>query len=288
VSLDGSRIAFVSGGDIYVIRADGTGAVQLTHTPEEEASPAWTRGGKITYSVFANNASRLFVVDADGRNARVLATVPGRAPVLSPDESRVIYWTGSWTSTRLLVATLDGSVIRQVTDGSSIAWNSQWSPDGRQIAYTGRDAGGILHVFVMNADGSGRRQLTRVPRDEGEAQVPAWSPDGHQIAFQTTPAKGKPGHIWIADAETGVARKVAAHAQPYVDEVPAWFPDGTRLAFQSNRTHRMEIWVMNANGSGARQITRSEGRFSPETSSEILSLALDGHLLLSSDDLLER
>ena len=101
-----------------------------------------------------------------------------------------------------------------------------------------------------------RRQLTHVPRDEGEAQVPAWSPDGHQIAFQTTPAKGKPGHIWIADAETGVARKVAEHTQPYVDQVPTWFPDGARLAIQSNRTHRMEIWVMNANGSGARQITR--------------------------------
>jgi len=256
VSLDGSRIAFVSGGDIYVIHADGTGEAQLTRTPEAEASPAWTRGGKITYSVFADNASRLFIADADGRNARVLATVPGRAPVLSPDETRVIYWTGSWTSTRLLVATLDGSAVRQVTDGSSIAWNAQWSPDGRQIAYTGRDAGGVLHVFVMNADGSAPRQLTHIPRAEGEAQVPAWSPDGHQIAFQVTPAKGKPGHIWIADAETGVARKVAVHTQPFVDEVPAWFPDGKRLAFQSNRTGRMEIWVINANGAGARQMTR--------------------------------
>jgi TolB protein len=256
VSLDGSRIAFVSSGDIFVIHADGTGETQLTRTPEVEASPAWTRGGKISYSVFADNASRLFVADADGRNARVLATVPGRAPVLSPDETRVIYWTGSWTSTRLLVATLDGSAVKQLTDGSSIAWNAQWSPDGRQVAYTGRDTRGVLHVFVMNADGSGQRQLTHVPPDEGEAQVPAWSPDGHQIALQTTPAKGKPGHLWIADAETGVARKVAAHVEPYVDEVPAWFPDGTRLAFQSNRTQRMEIWVMNTNGSGARQITR--------------------------------
>jgi TolB protein len=256
VSFDAARIAFVSGGDIFVIRADGTGEMRLTRTPEEEAAPAWTRRGQITYSVFAGHASRLFIIDPDGSHGRVLATVPGRAPVLSPDETSVLYWTGSSTSTRLLVSTLDGSAVKQLTDGSSIAWNAQWSPDGRRIAYAGRDAGGVLHVFVMNADGSGQRQLTHVPRAEGEAQMPAWSPDGHQIAFQATPAKGRPGHVWIADAETGVARKVSVHVQPYLDEAPAWFPDGTRLAFQSNRTHSLAIWVMNTNGSGARQITR--------------------------------
>ncbi len=157
---------------------------------------------------------------------------------------------------RLLSASLDGKSIRQLNDGSSIAWNCAWSPDGARIAFTGRDDAGVLHVFVLNADGTGRRQLTHLAKVEGQAQVPAWSPDGHQIAFQTTAEAGKPGHIWIADAETGVARKLASHTEPYADEVPSWFPDGKRLAFQSNRTRRMEIWVMNSSGSGVQQITR--------------------------------
>jgi TolB protein len=42
----------------------------------------------------------------------------------------------------------------------------------------------------------------------------------------------------------------------YLDELPAWFPDGTRIAFQSNRTGSWEIWVMNADDSGVRQLTR--------------------------------
>jgi dipeptidyl aminopeptidase/acylaminoacyl peptidase len=62
-------------------------------------------------------------------------------------------------------------------------------------------------------------------------------------------------HIWIVDAATGAARKLAAHDQPYLDETPSWFPDGKHIAFQSNRTGRMEVWVMNADGSGQLQVT---------------------------------
>jgi Tol biopolymer transport system component len=63
-------------------------------------------------------------------------------------------------------------------------------------------------------------------------------------------------HIWVADVAGGEARKLAAHAERYADEVPSWFADGAHIAFQSNRTGRMEIWVMNADGAGARQVTR--------------------------------
>jgi TolB protein len=57
------------------------------------------------------------------------------------------------------------------------------------------------------------------------------------------------------DVASGEAHKLEAHEQPYLDETPFWFPDGKRIAFQSNRTGRMEVWVMNADGSRQRQVT---------------------------------
>ena len=174
---------------------------------------------------------------------------------LSPDGKRILYWTGTWTAMKLFSADLDGSNARQLTDGTGVVWGARWSPDGQQVAFADRDAQGILHVFVMKADGSDRRQVTRFADSDGQAQMPAWSPDGSKLAVQAT-AKDRPGHIWIVDVSTGEARRLAAHDQPYADEVPTWFPDGRRVAFQSNRTGRMEIWVMNTDGSGAFPVTK--------------------------------
>jgi Tol biopolymer transport system component len=262
VSPNGKLIAFNSnsGGedDLFVISANGKDQRQLTHTPEDEGNLAWTTNGKeILFSVFKDGMSRLFAIEPNGKNQRELARAPGRAPTLSPEGKRLVYMAGSWTATRLTVSLLDGTNARQITDDSSIAWNNHWSPDGKRIAFTSREnPKSELAVFVMNADGSGRRQVTHIPAEEGGAQWPVWSPNGRLLAVQVNSRTTKnSAHIWIVDAATGDAHKIAAHSAAYVDETPSWFPDGKRIAFQSNRTGRMEVWVMNADGSGARQLT---------------------------------
>jgi TolB protein len=269
VSPDGSHIAFLSnrtGADeLFVISADGTGETQLTFTSDEVGNPAWTADGKhILFAIFAKEISHLYSIDPDGKSLRDIASVLGRAPTLSPDGKKLLYMSGTWTATRLMVSPLSGSNARQINDGSSIAWNNHWSPDGKRIAFTSRnDPNGELAIFVMNADGTHRRQLSHFAPGSGNAQWPVWSPDGRQLAIQVNGPQKNDAHIWILDAATGDARKLAALApenahdgsQPYLDETPAWFPDGQRIAFQSNRTGRIEVWVMNADGSSPHQIT---------------------------------
>jgi TolB protein len=262
VSLDGSRIAFTSdrGGavDLFVISRDGSHERQLTQTTEAEGNLAWTANSKqILFSVFKDDRSRLYAIDLDGRNQSEIVNVQGRAPTLSPDGRRLLYMSGTWTATRLMVSAVDGSNAKQITDGSSIAWNTHWSPDGKRIAFTGRDnPQSELAVLVMNADGSLPRKVTNISREEGGAQWPVWSPDGRRLAIQVNNrVQRNSAHIWIVDVTTAQAQKLAAHAEAYLDEAPSWFPDGKQIAFQSNRTGRMEVWVMKTDGSGARQIT---------------------------------
>ena len=262
VSPGGDRIAFLSNRsgaeELYVISPKGGGEKRLTQTPETEIGLQWSADGKeIVFSTLNESTSRIFAVDPKGKARRELGEVPGRTPMLAPDGKHVLFMVGTWTEIKLTVSALDGVNARELTDGSSIAWNNHWSPDGKRIAFTGRnDPKGELAAFVMNADGTGRRQLTHIPAEEGGAQWPVWSPDGRRLAVQVNSRTQKgSAHIWVVDAATGDGRKLAAHDAAYLDETPSWFPDGKRIAFQSNRTGRMEVWVMNADGSGARQVT---------------------------------
>jgi Tol biopolymer transport system component len=260
VSPDGTRIAFLSerGGatDVYVIGADGAGEIRLTNTPLEEGQLSFSADGKaVWFSVFADGTASLFSVSAEGGNAVPRGSVPGRVLRVSPDGRRVLYWTGGWTAMRMWASNLDGSQAVPLTDGKGVVWGARWSQDGRRIAFADRDASGHLHVYVIEADGTGRRQATRLEQPDLNEQMPAFSPDGTKLAVQAGAARG-PTRIWIVDVETGGGVPIDTGPPPAHDEVPVWFPDGKRLAYQSDRSGRMEIWVMNSDGSGNRQVTR--------------------------------
>jgi TolB protein len=260
-SPDGTRLAFVSDRDgegrVYVIDADGSGEHLLTPSSVGQSKPHWLPAGKrIEYQTFAADVGHAFSVDSDGLHLREEVAVPGRSPAISPGRTRVIYMAGTWTDTKLMLAKIDGSDARQINQGLPIAWNVAWSPDGARIAFTSRDAANVLQIYVTNPDGTSLHQLTHMPASEGNAQMPAWSPDGKTLAMQVNNGQTHTAHIWLLDVATGQTRKLAPHDAAYLDEIPAWSPDGKRLAFQSNRTGRMEVWIMNADGTGARQVTK--------------------------------
>jgi TolB protein len=263
VSPDGSRIAFISdregSTDLYLVSSDGTGQTRLTRSAEKEGSPDWSADGKhISFSVFENDVSRLYRIDPDAKNLTLLGSVPGRSAKISPAGTRVLYAVGSWTAMRLMTADLDGANAKQITDGTFVAWGPRWSPDGRAIAFASRETPEELNVWMMKPDGSGRRRVTHFNASEGHAQSPAWSPDGRRLAIQVddTDPKVHRSHLWTVDIASGAVHKLAAHSEAYLDEIPAWFPDGKRIVFGSDRTGRLELWVVNADGSGQRQLTR--------------------------------
>lgn len=260
VSPNGKQIAYVSKRNstdaLYLSTTDGTGEIRLSETLKP-SSPAWSADGQhILFSSMDKNVSHLYSVDADGKNQQEIASVSGRSPALSPDGKRLLYMAGTWTETQLMICNADGSDARMLNDGKSPAWNSHWSPDGKRIAFTGRaEPKAPLSVYIMNADGTDRREVTHISADEGSAQWPVWSPDAKELAIQVS-GPNHVGHLWLVDAATGEGKKLAPHSEAWVDETPFWFPDGKRIAFQSDRSGRMEIWIMNSDGSNLRQLTR--------------------------------
>jgi Tol biopolymer transport system component len=90
-------------------------------------------------------------------------------------------------------------------------------------------------IWVVNADGSGLRQLTR--SGAGFDFEPTWSPDGTRIAFQTTRGVRPPSgetNIFVIDADGSDERQLTRPPGfRYGGSSPDWSPDGARIAFGS-------------------------------------------------------
>jgi WD40 repeat protein len=82
----------------------------------------------------------------------------------------------------------------------------------------------------MNADGSGRIQLTTDPASD---RNPSWSPDGTRIVFQSNRDGNSELYVMNADG----SNQVQITNDPETDRDPSWSPDGKRIAFASSREH---------------------------------------------------
>jgi Tol biopolymer transport system component len=266
VSPDGKWILFASDREgspwqIYVMDADGGGLRRLTRSPEDKHPIGWTGDGRVLFGVSARDSASVVVVDVDGHAAEILFTRAAKEIDLAPRGRGIAYTVGDWRRNRIVVEDFDRGTTDAITDSSAGWFNLAWSPDGRRIAATRSDSTGDLQVWVMDADGSRARPLTWFTSEDGRPQWPAWSADGRRIAIQSgtydrKDPKRSVAHIWVIDVAGGGATKLDPHEPGRLDETPSWFPDGRRIAFQSDRTGAFEVWVMNADGTGARPITR--------------------------------
>jgi Tol biopolymer transport system component len=215
----------------------------------------------------------LLVTPAFGIGGRLLDLIESspagpdlQTPVWSPDGRKIAFLSrggghnGPYDN-GLYVVNADGSGQRRLTGDARINLGSllahlgrttpAWSPDGRRIAFeSGRD--GENGLYVVNADGSGRRILTR------NGQAPAWSPDGRKIAFFSHLK------VYVMNADGSEHRNLTPGAKARGQAFLAWSPDGRKIAFLGDCGDSCHyVYVMNADGSGLRNLTGFRGLVSP-------------------------
>jgi len=195
------------------------------------------------------------------------------APSVSPDGTRLAYFAVTRgrlaedappPPQRIHVANIDGSAARAISPRGVLAIDPEWSPDGTRLVYTeARPVGERAdnRLAIVNADGSGRRVLTRF-RGINEIN-PKWMPDGQTIVFERLRETGRRSSIMAMPAAGGSPRTI--YDSPGWDTNPIPSPDGTRILFTSDRDRRgrerinrgFELYTMALDGSDVVRLTNN-------------------------------
>ena len=254
-SPDGKRISFVAargkgpagaGGEagdgpkqqIWLMRADGGEAWQLTESKESVGAYAWSSDGKQIAYVSREPLAKE-VEEAHKRN----------------DDPQV--FEGDFTASAVSVIEVERKKTTAIVTGQTftIQGDPSWSPDASQIAFSAKPTPLLrdnrADVYLVNVSTKAMEKITTEP---GPDVSPHWSPDGTMIAYQSEPNKWKPlpdgtqnqdvsnQHLMIYNV---ASKKIEDHSTKEFDVSvgsPIWMPDSKRILFVSGKSVYYEVF----------------------------------------------
>lgn len=226
----GEKIVFTSNRagnfDVYMMDLKSRKIERLTSDARDDLSPSWSADGRYVYYdlTVGRNSWQTMKLDVQSRTSVPLFPDPPFSSTIVPfpdPKGTEIFFTGKvllgW-----LVAKYNVSGGRYTKLTKSGSCRPKVSPDGARIAYVCHDDDGLGDVFLMNADGGGKVNVTLRMADSYD-YYPCFSPAGDMIVFSSSPkSKGKDGYqLYTLDLKTGEVRRI--FTSDGNDSFPYWF-----------------------------------------------------------------
>lgn len=258
MDLDSESVRLVSTGSGattcgYFFPGDRRVLYSSTHLHGPNCPPKPKREGPYRWAL---DDYDLFAARIDGQEMQRLTNTPGydAEATVSPDGKTIV-----WTSVRdgdldIYAMDLDGSHHRRLTDDVGYDGGAFFSPDSKRIVYRASHPTdpaeitkykellgqrlvepGQLELFIMNADGSGKHQVT----SNGASNFsPFFHPDGKRIVFssnvETRGEGGRPSfHLYLVGDDGAGLERLTYEGQ--FNSFPMFSPDGKRVVWVSDR-----------------------------------------------------
>ena len=212
--------------------------------------PAATGSGSIFFSAYNPNESRWEILSTSFAGDPRVVVTNGTMPAVSPNGKLLLYRSEAIES--------EGFHIFDMTTGEdrriSILRQDmlpRWGGDDSQFLFVALEPGSDRwQVQLGFADGKGDPQILR------DGRTPDLSPNNQLIAYQGTDPEGNNPGIYITPFGGGETRRITDHES---DRVPVFSPNSAQVAYMSTRNGNWDIYIVNADGGSARQVTTYSG-----------------------------
>jgi Tol biopolymer transport system component len=195
--------------DIFTANPDGSNLKQLTSTPGYDAETTISRQGKLVFTSMRDGDLDIYTMDRSGRNVKRLTNELGYdgGPFWSYDGKQIVY------------RAYHPQTEKEKADYTSLLKQNLIRPT-------------VLDIWVMNADGSNKRQVTKLNK---ASFAPYFFPDGKRIIFSSNNAdpKGCDFYLYMINVDGTGMERITFHNT--FDGFPMFSPDGKKLVFASNR-----------------------------------------------------
>jgi TolB protein len=236
------QILFTSGSpEVFMVDPVTHNVVKVSNGEDGAWSPDYSR---ISYS--PGLLDGLYIMDADGNNAKQLASIPSVfGSVFSPDGQYIAFIANPGSGLQVHKVELATGIVTQLTNLTGVGTRVSWSPDGTRILFD-RGYSANPNLFTIAPDGTGLTQLTRcnVVCNDGH-----YSPDGKQITFIHK------NQVAVMTSMGTKTKMLTGAADPQA-HWPSWSPDGQKVAYERQLGNQHDIWVVTvSNGSTAPLVT---------------------------------
>ncbi|WP_436527617.1 hypothetical protein [Actinoplanes sp. HUAS TT8] len=220
----GRQLAAIRNGQLWTMKADGTGPRRITTRPA--AGPSWSPDGR--WLAFASLSC------TGGPGVYRVAATGGKPQVLFPRDCR---------GEDLPAETAPEPVTGTLTDRLRVDDAVAWSPDGKQIAFRGGECDSVYDAcLTVGTIATGAERMIAAYgggslQNRGFAVIPAWRPDGTKLAYTAyqegeTAAGNQPVHVVELDLRTGAKRTIGAP----MDREPTYLDANRALVTSRSRS----------------------------------------------------